>query len=113
MTAPDIIFSKAASSNPPKEYLDEAKSNNLLFAKYTRLRRDINKFDKQLFYSQNPEIFLKDSTDYVADSLKILTEYLEKKEMQDIWKGVDTLFSNNQILKILRLLKILFLLVIV
>ena len=87
-------YSKSATSNPPKEYIDQAKSNNLLFTKYSKLRKDINRFDKQLFYSQNPEVFLKDSSDYVADSLKLLTEYLEQKELQDIWKGVDTMFNS-------------------
>ena len=86
-------YSKAAISNPPKEYLENAISNNQLFTKYSKLRKDINRFDKQFFYSQNPEIFSKDSSDYVADSLKLLTEYLEQKEMQDIWKGVDTMFN--------------------
>ncbi|HEX9252405.1 MAG TPA: tetratricopeptide repeat protein, partial [Ignavibacteriaceae bacterium] len=46
-------FSKAAISNPPKEYLDKAKSNNQLFLKYSKLRKEINKFDRQLYYTQN------------------------------------------------------------
>ncbi|HMN23812.1 MAG TPA: tetratricopeptide repeat protein [Ignavibacteriaceae bacterium] len=90
-------FSKAASSNPPKEYVDEAKSNNLLFAKYSKLRGEINKFDKQLYYSQNLEIFQKDSSEYLADSLKIMDEFLAQKEMEDIWKNVGVDTSSNQI----------------
>ena len=81
-------FSKAVSSNLPKEYVDEAKSNNLLFAKYSKLRGEINKFEKQLYYSQNLEIFQKDSSEYLADSLKIMDEFLAQKEMEDIWKNV-------------------------
>jgi TolA-binding protein len=88
------FYSKSATSNPPKEYIDQAKSSNQLFTRYSKLRKEINKFDKQLFYSQNPEIFSKDSSDYVADSLKLLTEYLEQKELQEIWKGVDTMFNS-------------------
>jgi len=83
-------FSKSAVSNPPKEYVDKAKSNNLLFAKYSKLRNEINKFDKQLYYSQNIEIFIKDSTEYLTDSLRILEEFLAQKEMQEIWKDVGT-----------------------
>ena len=83
-------FSKSAVSNPPKEYVDKAKSNNLLFAKYSKLRNEINKFDKQLYYSQNIDIFIKDSTEYLADSLRILEEFLAQKEMQEIWKDVGT-----------------------
>ncbi len=74
-------FSKAAVSNPPKEYLDKAKSNNLLFVKYSKLRKEINRFDRQLYYTQNPEIFASDSSAYVADSLKFLKNYLAQKEM--------------------------------
>lgn len=89
-------FSKSAVSNPPKEYIDKAKSNNILFAKYSKLRGEINKIDKQLYYSQNIEIFIKDSTEYLADSLRILDEFLAQKEMQEIWKdaGTDTMLGR-------------------
>jgi len=90
-------FSKAAVSNPPKDYLEKAKSNNLLFAKYSKLRGEINRIDKQLFYSENPEIFIKDSTDYLADSLKILDEFLAQKEMQEIWKGAEVDTTSGKI----------------
>ncbi|MBK7630832.1 MAG: tetratricopeptide repeat protein [Ignavibacteriales bacterium] len=85
-------FSKSAISNPPKEYVDRAKSNNQLFTKYTKLRSEINSLDKQLYYSQNLEIFAKDSSEYLADSLKILEDFLAQKEIEDLWKGssVDT-----------------------
>ena len=82
-------YSKAVSGNPPKEYLDEAKSDNQLFQKYGKLRKTINNYKRQLFYSQNPEIFSTDSAAYLEDSLKILNDFIEKKEMQDIWKNVN------------------------
>ncbi|HEX7358199.1 MAG TPA: tetratricopeptide repeat protein [Ignavibacteriaceae bacterium] len=91
-------FSKSAAANAPADYLEKAKSNNLLFAKYSKLRKEINKFDKQLYYSQHPDIFLTDSSAYVADSLKLLEDYLAKKEMQDIWKGADTMFTKNNLI---------------
>ncbi len=83
-------YQKALASNPPKEYIEDVKSNTQLFSKYSRLRGEINKLDKQLFYSENPENFKKDSSDYLADSLKILDDFLAKKEMEDIWKDVGT-----------------------
>ncbi|HEX9251936.1 MAG TPA: hypothetical protein VF870_06815, partial [Ignavibacteriaceae bacterium] len=46
-----------------------------------------------------PEIFVSDSSAYVADSLKLLEDYLAKKELQDIWKGVDNLNNKNPNLK--------------
>ncbi|HCY74810.1 MAG TPA: hypothetical protein DHV28_02730 [Ignavibacteriales bacterium] len=91
-------YSKSTASNAPLEYLEKAKSNNLLFAKYSRLRKEINKFDRQLYYTQHPDIFLNDSSAYVADSLKLLEDYLAKKEMQDIWKGADTMFAKNNLI---------------
>jgi TolA-binding protein len=81
-------YSKAASSTLPKEYIDSAKSNNQLFTKYSKLRKDISGLNRQLFYTQNPDIFNKDSIVYTQDSLKILNDYLAKKELQDIWSNV-------------------------
>lgn len=81
-------FTKSAISNPPKEYVEQAKSNNQLFTKYSKLRGEINNLDKQLYYSQNPEVFKKDSSEYLADSLKILEDFLAQKEMEDIWQGI-------------------------
>ncbi len=92
-------FSKAAASNAPREYLEISRSNNRLFAKYLGLRKDINRFDRQLYYTQNPEIFVTDSSAYVADSLKLLEDYLAQKELQDIWSGVDTMFNKNPNIK--------------
>ncbi len=96
-----VYFAKTIMNNPPKEFSEEAKNLNQLFTKYTTLRKSINNFDKQLFYVENPDIFTKDSIDYVQDSLKILQEYLEKKELADIWKSAltptttDTLKSDT------------------
>lgn len=84
-------YSKASTSTLPEDYKEKAKNNNQLFTKYANLRKDINRLNRQLYYSQNPEVFKKDSSNYVADSLKLLTEFLERKEMQEIWGGVDTL----------------------
>lgn len=88
-------FVKVQPTLLPDGYEDRARSNKQLFVKYSKLRKDINRFDKQLFYSQHLEVFSKDSTDYVADSLKLLSEYLEQKELQDIWMGVDTMFNKD------------------
>jgi TolA-binding protein len=114
-------FSKAVVSNPPKEYLDKAKSNNQLFIKYSKLRGDINRFNKQFYYTENPEIFIQDSTEYLADSLKILDEFLAQKEMQEIWKGVgvdtsssiidssfikDSIFVKDSLVKVDSLIRI-------
>lgn len=82
-----IYFSRTVMNNPPKEYLDEAKNLNQLFTRYSTLRKTINNYDKQLYYAENPDIFTRDSTEYVQDSLKILQDYLEKKELADIWKS--------------------------
>lgn len=85
-----IYFSRTVMNNPPKEYLDEAKNLNQLFTRYSTFRRIINNYDKQLYYAENPDIFIRDSTEYVQDSLKILQDYLEKKELADIWKNALT-----------------------
>lgn len=86
------FYTKSATANLSKEYQQKAKDRNQLFIKYTKIRKDINKFDKQLYYSLNPDLFKNDSSNYVADSLKLLEDYLAQKEMQDLWKS-DTLFN--------------------
>jgi hypothetical protein len=37
---------------------------------------------------ENPEIFVEDSINYVQDSLQILSDYLEQKELFEIWSDV-------------------------
>ena len=63
------------------------------------MRKVINRFDRQLYYTQNPETFVTDSSAYVSDSLKLLEDYLAQKELQDIWSGVDTMFNKNANIK--------------
>ncbi len=84
------FYSKSILGNLPKDYVDKAKNKNQLFIKYNKFRKDINKFNRQLYYTENPEIFSKDSAAYLADSLAILNDFLAKKELQDIWKTTDT-----------------------
>ncbi len=84
-----ILYSKALASNPPQEYVDRVKSSNQLFVKYSKLRKGIDGLTRQLYYTENPEIFIHDSSAYVEDSLKILNNYLEKKEFQDLWKNIN------------------------
>lgn len=91
-----FYYSKSATSNLAKEYQQKAKDRNQLFIKYSKIRKEINKFDKQLYYSLNPSLFSADSSNYVADSLKLLEEYFAQKELEDIWKG-DTLFNSNNL----------------
>jgi len=98
------FYSKSVGANLSKEYVDEAKNKNQLFIKYSRLRKDINKFDKQLYYSLNPDLFATDSTNYVADSLRLLEDFLAQKELADLWK-TDTLFNSNNKLKDSTLIK--------
>lgn len=88
-------YSKSVTGNIPKEYVEKTKNTNQLFQKYSKLRKEINKFSKQLFYSENPDVFAKDSVAYTMDSLKILSDYLAQKELQDIWKDVNTTFINS------------------
>lgn len=83
-----FYYNSAQLSNPPKEYQKEIVKKNSLFSSYLRLRKSIDNYDRQLFYALNPEIYIKDSIEYVQDSLQILQEYLEKKELADIWNSI-------------------------
>lgn len=81
-------YQKAMTSNPPKEYTQTIREKNQLFSRYITLRKQIDKYDRQLFYHENPEVFVQDSINYVQDSLQILSEYLEQKELFEIWSDV-------------------------
>ena len=87
-------YKKAATSTLPPEYVSEAKDKNQLFGKYILLRNNIQNFNKQLFYLQNPEEFINDSTKYVQDSLAISAELRKLKELQSIWGGLDSLLTQ-------------------
>jgi tetratricopeptide (TPR) repeat protein len=83
-----FYYQKASTSNPPQKYQQQVRDKNQLFNKYFNLRGQVDSYNKQLFYSENPEIFIQDSIDYVQDSLKLLSDYLAEKELQDIWSNV-------------------------
>jgi tetratricopeptide (TPR) repeat protein len=93
------FYTKSVKSNPTKDYAEKARSNSQLFNKYQKLRKEINKFNRQLYYSENPDVFIKDSAAYTQDSLKILNDYLEKKELADIWKNPDISTAKIDTLK--------------
>ncbi|MFO7525853.1 MAG: tetratricopeptide repeat protein [Ignavibacteriaceae bacterium] len=83
-----VYYQKALTSNPPVEYTQIIRDKNQLFNRYITLRKQINNYDRQLFYFNNPEVFIEDSINYVQDSLQILSDYLEQKELFDIWSNV-------------------------
>lgn len=85
-----LYYNRAQINNPPIEYQKEIITKNSLFNSYIKLRKSIDNNDRKLFYALNPEIYRQDSIAYVADSLKILQEYLEKKELAAIWNNLET-----------------------
>ena len=88
-------YRKSASSTLPPEYIEPAKDKNSLFTRYTNLRNNILRFDRALFYSENPDEFVKDSIAYVEDSLAIQKELRKVKELQEIWSGLDSLLTEK------------------
>ena len=86
-------YKKSASSSLPPEYLKPAKDKNLLFSRYTSLRKNITKREKSLFYIDYPEEFVKDSVAYAEDSLAIQMELRKVKELQEIWSGLDSMLT--------------------
>jgi outer membrane protein assembly factor BamD (BamD/ComL family) len=90
-----VYYSKATRSVLPKELLKPAKEKNLLFTRYANLSGEVSKYDKQLFYHENPDIFLSDSVAYVNDSLSIAVEISNIKELQEIWAGLNALINQQ------------------
>ena len=89
-----VYYKRATMSSLPKEYLEPAREKERLFSRYLVLIGDISVFRKQLFYSQNPDEFVKDSIAYVEDSLAIAEEISKVTELQAIWAGLDSLINK-------------------
>jgi outer membrane protein assembly factor BamD (BamD/ComL family) len=91
-----VYYKKASVSQLPKEYIRLARDKDRLFTRYISLRNDLNKYDKQLFYFENPEEFKKDSALYVQDSLAIAEEISNAKEFQESWSGLSDLLVGTE-----------------
>jgi tetratricopeptide (TPR) repeat protein len=98
-----FYYSRAQLSNPPREYQKEIIEKNSLFSTYVQLRKTIDEYDRQLYYALNPEVYQQDSIAYVLDSLKILQEYLEKRELYDIWSSINEANQNKPTINYLSL----------
>jgi len=91
-----VYYKKAALSQLPKEYISPAKDKDRLFTRYIAVKNDLNKFNRELFYYQNPEEFKKDSVLYVQDSLATAEQIKNAKELQQIWSGLGDLLSTPE-----------------
>jgi len=90
-----VYYKRAAASSLPEGYHLIVKEKDRVFSRYTSLRSDLNKYNKQKFYLNNPERFLQDSIAYVEDSLAIAVEIANVKELQEIWSGLDSLLNES------------------
>jgi TolA-binding protein len=87
-----VYYKKATVSSLPQIYLIPAREKNQHFTRYINLRNNLNKYNKQFFYYEHPDEFIKDSTRYVEDSLAIAEEISSVKELQEIWAGLDSMW---------------------
>jgi len=90
-----VYYGKASRSTLPKEYILPAKEKNGLFTRFIKLSGVVSKFDKQLYYYENPDEFIKDSISYVEDSLAIAEEISNIQELQEIWSGLSSLLNQQ------------------
>jgi len=66
-------YQKAAASQLPQEKVKEVHYRNQLFKKYMEISGKITQTRTQIFYVENPDAFVKDSTAYF-DSIKALAQ---------------------------------------
>lgn len=90
-----VYYQKASTSSLPKEYITLAKEKQRIFSRYVLIKKELNKYGKQLFYLQNPAQFSLDSAKYVQDSLLIAEEIANVKELQESWSGLETLLLGD------------------
>lgn len=74
-------YQKSLTSSLPKEYTLDANQKIRTFKKYQHVTSQINNYNSQLFYVENPDKysedslkFVQDSATYVQDSLEVLEE---------------------------------------
>jgi len=91
-----VYYKKAAISQLPAEYIRPAKDKDRLFSRYISIRKNLNNFDKQYYYLQNPEEFKKDSSLYVQDSLEIAKQLEDVQELQEIWSSLGEINSGEE-----------------
>lgn len=75
-------YQKASISVVPREYLNDVRNKVAKFRKYANLKTGIAHDQKQFEYSQNPELYLEDSTKYY-DNLKKIKEELAKNSSEN------------------------------
>jgi len=90
-----IYYKAASTSTLPPDYISDAREKNQLLNKYVTLNHTIQDYNKQMYYLQNPDEFVKDSITYVEDSVAIAVELRKVKELQSIWGGLDSLLMQK------------------
>lgn len=77
------FYYKLATISPaPIDYKDSAKVKMEIFDKYYFLKGEYESNNKKLYYSMNPEEFVKDSIAH-AEYLVRLNDYLEEKRLEE------------------------------
>lgn len=77
-------YKKAENSASNAEYYPKIRSKATLFKKYDKLRQERFSFNKQLFYLDNPEEFVKDSVEYYRDELDLFADPLAKTNLDSL-----------------------------
>ncbi len=87
-------YEKASRSKAPLEYIQKSFEKNILFKKYLKTRAYVRTFNEQLFYSQHPEQYIKDSVKYVTDSLNYVKDSLRAAEDFERYNELINAISN-------------------
>ncbi len=86
----NTYYTRAASSAAPPEYLTNAQQKSQLFKKYLDLRKNLDENLEKIYYSENPEQYKKDSTEYFQLRRDVEEQVIAEQEFAEVKARMDS-----------------------
>lgn len=81
----NVYYSRAMAASLPVEMVDQVKRKSTVFSQYKKIKTDLNQFNKQLAYLDDPELFVKDSIAYAVEVARVdsLNKLNEEEKLEE------------------------------
>lgn len=92
----NTYYTRASTSAVPAEYFTNAHHKAQLFKKYLNLRDQLNENLQEQYYAENPDQYLKDSTEYYQQRQDVEAQVIAEQEFAQVRSQMDsTLFVRD------------------
>ncbi len=94
----NVYYSRAIAASLPVDMVDQVKRKSTVFTQYKKIKTDLNQFNKQLAYLDDPELFVKDSIAYVIEKARVdsINKVNEEEKLGEDELKPETEDTNNQ-----------------